>query len=160
MSYQEGVTVLAMREGDSEKLFVYGVGVYVGDRVMPGTPEEGVPPDDYEAILAVMEEDDIVPIEEHRFVTWYDEFVRDGRPVTKTRDEVIADIEAQRVRPMADRIRELYLASRMNPCIYLDSGDVVYGSQSWWGPLDRGNARFPHAERILVPVPEGNGRWK
>jgi hypothetical protein len=125
----------------------------------PGTPEESVPPDDYEAISAVLEEDDLVPIEEHRFLVWFDEWLRDGRPVTKTREQVVSELEAERTRPMAERVRDLYLETRMNPCIYLDSGDVVYGYQSWWGPLDRVNARFPNAERILVPVPEGNGRW-
>jgi hypothetical protein len=160
MSYEEGVTVLAMREGDSEKLFVFGEGVFVGDRLMPGTPEEGVPPDDYEAISAVLEEDDLVPVEEHRFVVWFDEWIRDGRPVKKTREQVIAEMETERARPMAERVRDLYLATRMNPCIYLDSGDIVWGYQCWWAPVSQTDERFPTAERILVPVPEGNGRWK
>lgn len=157
--YKVGTTVLAIRNGDAEKLFVYGEGVYVGDRMMPGTPEV-TPIEDYETIAEVLAEDDRPPVEEHRFLVWYDDWVRQGVEVTKTRAEVIATIEAERNRPLDERVRDLYLQTRLNPCIYLDSGDVVYGFQCWWAPVSRTDERFPDAERILVPVPAGNGRWR
>jgi len=159
MTYQVGSTVLAIREGDKETIYVYGEGVYVGDQLLPGTDGE-VPDLDREAITAVLTEDDATPVEQHRFLTFWDGMAQAGISPTKTREQMIADIEADRARPMEDRIRELYLNRQTNPCIYLDSGDVVYGYQCWWGPRERFEQRMPHAEWIEVPVPEGNGRWK
>ena len=48
----------------------------------------------------------------------------------------------------------------LNPCIYLDTGDIVWGMQCWWGPKDATLERFPDAEIVVVPVPEGNERWR
>jgi hypothetical protein len=159
MSHEVGSTVLAIRDSNKETVFLYGEGVYVGDLPMPGTSDV-VPDEDVEAIRAVLAEDDAVAIEEHRFVLWFDDWVTKGVEVTKTREEIIAGIEATRTRPIEDRIRELYLASRLNPCIYLDSGDVVWGFQCWWGPAKQGHERFALIEKVIVPVPEGNGRWR
>jgi len=161
MSYKEGQTVLAIRDGGDEVLNVYGEGVYVGDRPRPGTQDEP-PSDDYEAIAFVLAEEDSVPIEEHRFLVWYDEWVRTGVEVKQSREEIIAKIGGDRDRPMDERVREMYLKTRLNPCIYLDSGDIVFGFQCWWGSLEGANRKYPESEvkRVLVPVPEGNGRWK
>ena len=52
-----------------------------------------MPAEDAEAIRGVLAEDDAVPIEEHRFVVWFDDWVTKGVEVTKTREEVIAAIE-------------------------------------------------------------------
>ena len=159
MSHEVGSTVLAIRDSNKETVFLYGEGVYVGDLPMPGTSDV-VPDEDVEAIRAVLAEDDAVAIEEHRFVQWFDDWVNKGIRTTRTRAEVIDGIEATRTRPIEDRIRELYLASRLNPCIYLDSGDVVWGFQCWWGPAKQGHERFALIEKVIVPVPEGNGRWR
>lgn len=88
----EGTTVLAIRDGDDNKLFVFGEGVYVGDLPVriPGVSNK----------------------------TW------------------------------------------RNPCIYLDSGDIIWGFQCWWGPRDLIKAKYSHATLIQVPVPEDNERWQ
>jgi hypothetical protein len=159
MSHEIGSTVLAIRDSSKETAFLFGEGVYVGDRLMPGTPEV-TPPDEFEVIAEVLASDDRVPVEEHRFLLWYDDWAAKGIEMGKSREEVIAKIEADRERPIGPRVREIYLSSRMNPCIYLDSGDVVYGFQCWWGPAKVAYERFALIEKVIVPVPEGNERWK
>lgn len=49
---------------------------------------------------------------------------------------------------------------RENPCIHLDSGDIVWGMQCWWGPEERFEGWVKGRKVELVPVPDGNGRWK
>ena len=161
MSHEVGSTVLAIRNGGDGVLNVFGEGVYIGDRPRPGTQDEP-PSDDYQAIATVLAQEDATPIEEHRFLVWYDEWVRNGVEVKMTREEVITKIGGDRERPMDERVREMYLKTRLNPCIYLDSGDIVWGMQCWWGPLSAANRKYPESEvkRVLVPVPEGNGRWR
>jgi hypothetical protein len=159
MSHEVGSTVLAIRDSNKDAVYIFGEGVYVGDRLMPGTPET-VPEEDDAAIRAVLAEDDALPIEEHRFVVWYDDWVVKGIEVTKTREEIIAGIEASRARSIEERVRELYESARGNPCIYLDSGDIVWGFQCWWGPAKVAYERFALIEKVTVPVPEGNERWK
>jgi hypothetical protein len=158
--HEIGSTVLAIRDSNRDTVYIYGEGVYVGDRPMPGTPDDHVPLSDYDVISSVLVEDDMVPVEEHRFLVWYDEWVAQGVKVLRTRAEVIAGIETDRAKPMGERVRKLYLDSRMNPCIYLDSGDVVYGFQCWWGPAKQAHDRFALIEKVVVPVPAGNGRWR
>jgi len=171
MSYEVGSTVLAIshtenmnpKPGERRKLFIFGEGVYVGDRLRPGV---GWPchPDEFELISTVVTKNDDVPIEEHEFVLFYDRAcaAQPDVPPRQDRETMIADLLAERERPLEDRVRDLWEATNDNPCIYLDSGDIVYGFQSWWGPLDRADHKFPESvfERVLVPVPEGSGRWK
>jgi hypothetical protein len=159
MSHEVGSTVLAIRDSNKSTVFLFGEGVYIGDRLIPGTPDE-VPTEDADAIRMVIAEDDAVIAEEHRFVQWFDDWVRKGVEVTKTREEIIGSIEETRARPVEDRVRELYHATRLNPCIYLDSGDVVWGFQCWWGPAKQAHERFALIEKVIVPVPESNERWR
>jgi hypothetical protein len=171
MSYDEGSRVLAISHTENEnpapgakrKLFVFGEGVYVGDRLRPGATWP-CDPATYEMIKAVVTEHDDEPIEEHYFLGFYDAAVAAQPDVApkKTREETIADLLAERERPIDDRVRSLWEATSSNPCIHLDSGDIVWGMQCWWGPLDRSDAKFPEDvfERVVVPVPADNERWK
>jgi hypothetical protein len=168
MTYTVGERVLAIRNGEDHpepgrkrRLFVFGEGVYVGDRPRPGTAET-VPAEDAEAIRAVLAEEDAVPVEEHRAV----KFVRvaNGLEEKDSSEEVakvIATITEHRMLPMEQRIEHLYRETRRNPCIHLDSGDIVWGFQSWWGPVEGAEKRFPKDvfEWVVVPVPAGNARW-
>ena len=43
-----------------------------------------------------------------------------------------------------------------NPRIRLDSGDVVWGCQCWWGPEDEIKRAIGDRVVEIVPVPEGN----
>jgi len=163
MNYEEGTTVLAIREGDEKVLLVFGEGVYVGDRLRPGA-QWPCAQDEYDMIAKVVTAHDDVPIEEHEFVTFYDASVaaRPDIPPKKDRETMIANLLAERERPLDERVHDLWRSSNENPCIYLDSGDIVWGFQSWWGPLEGANRRYPESDfkRVVVPVPEGNGRWK
>lgn len=40
-----------------------------------------------------------------------------------------------------------------NPCIKLDSGDVVFGIECWWGPEDKVRDSIGDREVEIVPVP-------
>jgi hypothetical protein len=165
-NYEEGQRVLAIRDGGEIVLNVFGEGEYVGDKMRPGSEwPSAVSDDDYDAMAAVVTEHHDVPIEEHPWLSFYDvavEMAGPDNPPSKTREEIMAELEAERKRPVEDRVRELWEATNKNPCIHLDSGDIVWGFQCWWGPLDSANARYPETRipRIVVPVPEGNGRWK
>ena len=166
---QVGERVVAIKNSDDgnpepgqrRKLYVYGEGVYVGDRLRPGVPLDPSPVD-YEVIEQMLTEDDAVPIREHRVVAFVvAAHAIEGSDSTQAVEDTVARLEADRARPMDERVRELYLGSNQNPCIHLDSGDVVWGFQCWWGPTEGFDRRFPesHFERVTVPVPEGNGRW-
>ena len=168
--YEKGSRVFAMSHtedknpdpGEKRKLFVFGEGVYVGDLLRPGT-EDGPPEVDREAILTVFFEDDAVSPEESRLTAFSVEVAKqNGEDVEQARAAAITAINIQRARPMEDRVQEIWEATMANPCIHLDSGDVVWGFQCWWAPPDRVDHKFPEDvfERVLVPVPEGNGRWK
>ena len=168
--YEVGERMLALSHtddknpepGEKRKLYVFGEGVYVGDLPRPGT-ENGPPEIDREAILVVFAEDDAVPPEESRLTAFSVSVAEaNGEDVEEARAAAIAAIEAERAKPMEERVREIWEHSVANPCIHLDSGDIVWGYQCWWGPADRVDRKFPEDtfERVLVPVPEGNGRWK
>lgn len=162
MTYKVGSTVLAVRDGDSRVMNVYGEGVYVGDRPRPGAVWP-CSPMDYELIAQVVTQYDEVPIEEHPFVEFYDRAAEQAgpdNPPKADRATMLAGLLAERETPLDDRVRKLYEATQENPCIYLDSGDIVWGYQCWWGPLDRFEKKFPRVPRVVVPVPEGNERWR
>ena len=93
--------MLAIRDGEDGKLFVYGEGTYVGD----ARPVDGT-----QTIVGVVD----------------DTFPDDWK----------------------------------NPRIELDSGDVVWGCQCWWGPVEQLRKRYGEQPEEVVPVPEGNERWK
>lgn len=162
-SHDAGSRVLAIRNGEDTTLYVYGEGTYVGDLLRPGATWP-CDPDTYEMIREVVTAHDDEPIEGHYFLGFYDASVESqpDQPPLKTREETIAGLLAERERPIDDRVRDLWEATSGNPCIHLDSGDTVWGFQCWWGPLDRANKKYPEEtfERIVVPVPEGNERWK
>lgn len=160
MSYEIGCTVLAVRDGSASSMNVFGEGVYIGDRIMPG---HGTEPSeiDREAILQVITEDDAVSPEESRLTAFsVDVAEAHGHDVEEARTASIATIKRERAKPLEVRIQELWESTVLNPCIYLDSGDIVYGFQCWWGPLARFKKQAPLAVHVIVPVPNGNGRWK
>lgn len=159
--YAEGITVIALRDiAENGVVSIYGEGVYVGERPVPGA-EFGPGPRDYRMLHKIITEDDAIPIDEHLVVRVYDEQIAAGVEIPGTREEVIAHIEADRARPLDERIRELYLANQLNPCIYLDNGNVVWGFQCFWGDAVEGRKHLAHAPLVVtVPVPEGNGRWR
>jgi hypothetical protein len=162
MRYEVGERVLAIRDGDNTGLNIFGEGVYVGDLPRPGT-EDGPSEIDREAILTVFAEDDAVPLAENR-MTLFSVAVAEanGHDIEQARAASIAAVEAERAKPMEIRVQELWEATSANPCIHLDSGDVVWGFQCWWGPIDGANRKYPEDQipRTVVPVPEGNGRWQ
>lgn len=41
-----------------------------------------------------------------------------------------------------------------NPCIELDSGEVVYGCECWWGPEDTIKGHFEGREVVEVSITE------
>lgn len=160
-SYEPGSRVLAVRNqaDDAEILYCYGEGIYVGDRLLPDS--EPIPGAEAETILEMFREDDRVPVDQHKAV----EFARNaaasmGFNGDVAATEVMENIQIDRAKPMEERVRELWLSTRMNPCIHLDNGFVIWGNQCWWGPPERWMARFPQHELVQVPVPEGNARWQ
>lgn len=170
--YEIGGTVLAISHteegnpapGEKRKLFIFGEGVYVGDKPRPGTTWP-CSAGDYELIATVVTQNDHLPIEEHPFVQFYDTAVENAGPDSppkRDREEMIAGLLAEREVPLDDRVRKLYEASCENPCIYLDNGSIAWGFMCWWGPADRADHKFPksHFEYVEVPVPEVYGRWR
>jgi len=158
MAYEVGSTVLALRDGDEKTLNVYGEGVYVGD--MPTEDPTVIPADVRQAIEERITADDAFPIEQHPYVNLIHSYLENLQVDQATYETAIARIEAQRALPFEQRVNEYYRDMLLNPCIYLDSGDIVWGMQCWWGDKAATLARFPDAEIVTVPVPEGNGRWK
>jgi hypothetical protein len=160
MNYKAGTTVLAIRDGEDNTLNVYGEGVYVGDLPRPGSEGE-IPDEDYQAITKVITTDDATPADKHPLVEFAVAMAQlNGLDPEEVRTASVTNIEEERARPVHDRAVELYREVNQNPCIYLDSGDIVWGFQCWWGPLDQAKQRFAGCELVTVPVPEDNERWK
>lgn len=171
MTYPVGSRVLAISHtedanpapGEKRKLFIFGEGTYVGDRLRPGA-QWPPPADEFEVIAQVVTEHDHEPIEEHPFVLFYDAAcaANPDVPPKKDRDVMIADLLAGRERPLEDRVHRLWTSTNENPCIHLDSGETVWGFQCWWAPVDRADDKFPETAfaRVVVPVPAGNERWQ
>lgn len=55
-------------------------------------------------------------------------------------------------RPIEDRIREFKEETFKNPCIELDSGEIVWGYQCWWGVESKWiSKRFNELEWEIIP---------
>lgn len=153
-----GTRVLAIRDGADNVLNIFGEGVYVGD-----LPRPGVLSDEMRQMLEKhIQAEDEVPVEKHWQVDMYDHFLEQGvEPSTgKSREDIIAGVEAERAQSMDERVADWFALMQRNPCIHLDSGDIVWGCQCWWGPLDQAMEKYKNCTINTVPVPEGNGRWK
>jgi hypothetical protein len=158
MSYQVGSTVVAIRDGDESVLNIFGEGVYVGD--LPREDTSVIPADIRELIEMRIATDDAYPIYEHPLVKLHDSFVDNLQETPEDLAKVVAMVQEDRAKPFEQRVTMFYEEMMRNPCIYLDSGDIVWGAQCWWGPRDETLQRFARAQINTVPVPEGNGRWK
>jgi hypothetical protein len=156
--------VFALQSADAEKVYSFGVGTYVGDKRPPWVPET---PDEATAacLRKQIEEDRAVPLEEHWLYLMTEDMIANGTvPEDKAeakRAQTRKVLTEERAKPVEERIQELYLqAFGSNPCIELDSGDTVWGAQCWWGPEERLDEKVQGREVVLVPVPEGNKRWR
>ena len=158
MSYAVGSTVLALRDASETVINTYGEGVYVGD--MPTEDTSVIPENTRLVIEARIRMDDDYPIRDHPLVKLHASYVDNLQETPEQLAEVVAMIKADRAKPFEQRVNWFYERMVLNPCIYLDSGDIVWGFQCWWGDKHETLTRFPDAEIVTVPVPEGNGRWK
>lgn len=157
--HQAPQRVFAARDADDTTVHLFGVGVYVGDLLLPGTPEE---PDEKARleILAILKEGD--DRGEPQGLALYDLAVERGDLTKEDAERRKADAwegyNAYRARPLEERLLELWRDFNENPCIHLDSGDIVWGYQCWWGPEERLDELGRTVE--IVPVPDVNGRWR
>jgi hypothetical protein len=151
--------VFAARDTDDTTVHLFGVGVYVGDLLLPGTPEE---PDEKnrQQITEILKEGD--DRGEPLGLALYDRAVESGDLTKEEAEQRKADAwegyNTYKARPLEERVLELWRDLNENPCIHLDSGDIVWGYQCWWGPEER-LAELGRTVEI-VPVPEVNGRWR
>jgi len=53
--------------------------------------------------------------------------------------------------------RKAFDSSLCNPRIRLDTGDVVWGCQCWWGPEDEVRSSIGDRKVVMVPVPDRKG---
>ena len=66
--------------------------------------------------------------------------------------DTIPSEEAQGMGPM---MRE---RKALNPTIELDSGEVIYGCECWWGPLDAANKKYAELERVPTSITEARAK--
>ena len=113
MTYDEGASVLAIRDSDDTTLYVYGEGVYVGDRLRPGAAWP-CSPDDYRDDGRGGHQERRRADRGARFVHFYDLSVEANPdiPPKKDRETMIADLLVEREQPLDDRVRELWEGQR------------------------------------------------
>lgn len=46
----------------------------------------------------------------------------------------------------------------LNPTIQLDSGEVIYGCECWWGPLEAANAKYANLARVNVSITDARAQ--
>lgn len=155
----EDQRVFALRDANETHVYSYGVGTYIGDLLCPIKVEMFGGEDSLrERLRRITEQNDAVPIEESALVGLFDAL--GPGDTLKTREDFIAAEEAERRRPLFERIQEQYERVASNPCIHLDNGDIVWGIQCWWGDEARMDEKVAGRTVEIVPVPDGNGRWK
>ena len=134
--HEEGTRVVAVRNGNKDAVYIFGYGTYVGNRRLPpempsifGTNEEsmrkimtqeylGKPKQSISEIL------DRSRMTEPAHIAEYDAAIE--REETEKAAGTFVYSEKD-IETMIDR-------SRRNPCIELDSGEIVWGCECWWGP--------------------------
>ena len=153
-----GERVLAVRDGNQERLHIFGEGVYVGDLYRPDMPPEPSARDRamYEEVV---QRHDAVPVDQHWYVLMTKRLLAQGVDTRTSVEEARDYVTASRKRSLRLRALELYEATRRSACIYLNSGDIVWGHQCWWGEIHTIKERFPHAEIVKVPLPQPTERW-
>jgi hypothetical protein len=153
-SYEPGSHVLAVRNADSETntLYVFGEGTYVGDKIRPGWPEE---PSDVDRKMIEETLQNADPVAQLKAVL--DEFLNRNEITHEDYAARLATAEAQytveKAKPMEERVKQYWLSVASNPRIDLDNGGVVWGYQCWWGPVNSFMTRFGHMTWEKVPPP-------
>lgn len=131
-----GSRVFAIRDANEEVVYLFGVGVYAGDRRRPTSDAEVA--ELLEVAKDAIRSSDANPIDVSGYL---DRLVAAGE---MTRDDADAELAAgkaraaaNRARPIGERAAELVERTLANPRIDLDDGSVVWGYQCWWAPEER-----------------------
>jgi hypothetical protein len=131
---EPGATVWAFQKEDAGTVWVYGLGTYLGDALMPGWDSPGL----LAVCVRTVVEGDLEPpiIDPH---VYYGQQVTDGKMTRDAADAEIARAEAadaaDKARPVDERARELARHAFVNPKISLNSGGTVWGIECFWIPI-------------------------
>lgn len=143
MITERGTRVIAVACADPETMIVdiYGAGVYAGEFPRPGyedVPREGSPEHEY-WVDVIRSSDErrsslqwSLGIHKHRLEEGeYDQAEYELRCAEAQEVD-----QAERMRPMADRVASVFEGIGKNPRIDLDEGGSVWGFECWWAHED------------------------
>jgi hypothetical protein len=148
-----GARVWAVSHTTDAIVYAYGMGIYLGDRLLPEWNHPATMRRCRDTIL----KSDANP-DRFDYRAFFHKRVEDGKMTRAEADQALADIEAHaaadRARPLEDRVTDLAKALGANPVIKLDAGGYVWGAECWWGEADPGTPeRTAKGRRIeLVPA--------
>lgn len=149
-----GARVSALRDLDENTLWLYGHGVYVGDRRRPDVPSDGLL-ETARALAASIPPPDPALIRDRVEA----EFAHLGiSPSPAEVDARVVEIVAAETeylaRPADERAAELVDRMLLNPMIELDNGGVVWGYQCWWLPYEQFLRLAESRTVVEVPFPD------
>jgi hypothetical protein len=152
-----GSRIAAVRNATDDTVYLFGRGVYAGDFPRPGSgnwPES----ERVAAEKAIRDGDDKRSVDD--LLSWVksrlDQDVADGKVTQEEAEAQLAQsrrkYEADRVRPMEQKVTELLELMDLNPRLDLDGGGTVWGCECWWMPEEEFDAFL--GSRTVVEVPE------
>jgi hypothetical protein len=148
-----GARVWAVHYDTEDVVYAYGMGVYIGDRLLDGWDH----PDMIARCEKTIRRSDAGESPRFDAKPFYDRKVAAGEMSREMADRILADAErrlaAERARPLADRATDLAKALGMNPVIKLDNGGYVWGAECWWGDATDATPAGWAKGRAIVTVP-------
>lgn len=140
-----GDRVFAALGSDGSVIKVIGMGVYAGDFPRPGSRTAlGTAPaaEDVEWAKRTIEGfDKDRPQLDAQARAMYDRLIEEGQYTSEEADAGMAEakvrLDAEEARPMDERVAELLARMDANPRIDLDDGQVAWGCECWWGPVEK-----------------------
>lgn len=148
MRREIGIRVFAVRNADTDNVYLYGRGVYDGD-----TPYPGLLNDSYLVELCMLDAGARSWEPPHYWARnqlkrYYKFFLkmygkgefREGASLPPLIDQLDEYVQEQReflILTPDERVYKLLMRASQNPHIALDNGNEVWGMECWWGPEDR-----------------------
>lgn len=147
-----GTRVWAISHADTDTIWAYGFGTYLGDQRR--TDEIREADLDLCRKVIVKADADGPIIDAQRY---YADQVAAGKLTAAEAAEKCAEQDAawaaELARPIDERARKLAEGMYMNPKIRLDDGGIVWGYECWWGPADDDTPAGYAKGRAIVIVP-------
>lgn len=131
----KGDRIVAVCEANETTVFIYGRGVYAGDFPRPGSGNWSESQRATAEALLRKNDEDPVPL--RWLAKYWAAKVAAGEKTQEEADEIVTKAaerrEADKARPMEDRVAGLLTTLDLNPRLDLDNGRTVWGFQCWWG---------------------------